>query len=93
MLRRVFYPVIKDFYPTANGNWDASMIQTMIAMGIFLDDRPMFERAVAYYRQGKGNGAIEKYLNDFGERQESGRDQLHVQMGLGFLACSCEMAW
>lgn len=93
MLRKVFYPVIKDFYPTANGNWDASMIQTMLAMGVFLDDRAMFDRAVNYYRNGVGNGAITKYLNSFGECQESGRDQLHVQMGLGYLGCACEMAW
>ncbi|MDA8975345.1 alginate lyase family protein [Akkermansiaceae bacterium] len=93
MLRNVLYPVIKNFYPTANGNWDASMIQTMLAMGVFLDDRAMFDEAVKYYRNGEGNGAITKYLNDFGECQESGRDQLHVQMGLGYLGCACEMAW
>ncbi|MGJ8697197.1 MAG: alginate lyase family protein [Verrucomicrobiaceae bacterium] len=93
MLREVFYPTIKDFHPTANGNWDASMIQTMIAMGIFLDDPAMFEQATTYFRSGKGNGAITKYLNHFGECQESGRDQLHTQMGLGFLSCACEMAW
>ena len=93
MLRTVFYPIIKDFYPSANGNWDAAMIQTMIAMGIFLDDRAMFNRAVRYYRKGKGNGAIDNYLNEFGQCQESGRDQLHVQMGLGFLGVACEMAW
>ena len=93
MLREVLYPTIKDFYPTANGNWDAAMIQTMIAMGIFLDDREMFNRATSYFLQGEGNGAIEKYLNDLGQCQESGRDQLHVQMGLGFLGVACEMAW
>ena len=93
MLRSVFYPIIKDFYPTANGNWDAAMIQTMIAMGIFLDDRKMFNRAVTYYRKGKGNGSVGNYLNEFGQCQESGRDQLHVQMGLGFLGVACEMAW
>jgi hypothetical protein len=93
MLRQIFYPVIEDFFPTANGNWDASMIQTMLAMGVFLDDRAMFDRAVHYFLHGEGNGAIEKYLNDFGECQESGRDQAHVQMGLGFLGCACEMAW
>ncbi len=93
MLREVFYPVIEDFYPTANGNWDASMIQTMIAMGIFLDDRGMFDRAVDYYRRGEGNGAIENYFNEIGQCQESGRDQAHVQMGMGFLSCACEMAW
>ncbi|QDT05049.1 Alginate lyase [Rubripirellula lacrimiformis] len=93
MLRQVFYPVIKDFFPTANGNWDASMIQTMIAMGIYLDDHAMFDRAADYFLQGSGNGAIENYLNEWGQCQESGRDQSHVQMGLGFLACACEMAW
>jgi hypothetical protein len=93
MLRDVFYPVIEDFYPTANGNWDASMIQTMLAMGVYLDDQAMFDRAVDYFLHGEGNGAIENYFNEFGECQESGRDQSHVQMGLGFLGCACEMAW
>ena len=93
MLTKVFYPVIEDFYPSANGNWDASMLQTMIAMGIFLDDRAMFDRAVNYYRSGEGNGSIRNYFNEFGECQESGRDQGHTQMGLEFLANTCEFAW
>ena len=93
MLRKIFYPLIEDFFPSANGNWDASIIQTMLAMGVFLDDRVMFDRAVDYYRQGEGNGAIENYVNAFGECQESGRDQAHTQMGLGFLGCACEIAW
>lgn len=93
MLRGVFYEPIKDFYPSANGNWDASMIQTMLGMGIFLNDRKMFDRAVDYYRKGEGNGAITMYFNDFGQCQETGRDQAHTQMGLGFLGVACEMAW
>jgi hypothetical protein len=93
LLREVLYPVIEDFYPTANGNWDASMIQTMIAMGVFLDDRRMFDRGVSYYLKGEGNGAITHYFNEFGECQESGRDQAHTQMGLGYLGCAAEIAW
>jgi len=93
MLREIFYPEIKDFYPSANGNWDASMIQTMLAMGIYLNDREMFDRAVNHYRHGEGNGAIGNYFNEFGQCQESGRDQAHTQMGLGFLSSACEMAW
>lgn len=93
MLRDVFYPIIEDFFPAANGNWDASMIQTMMAMGVFLDDRAMFNRAVAYFLEGKGNGAITMYFNDFGECQESGRDQTHTQMGLEYLGNSAEIAW
>ena len=93
MLRTIFYSEIEDFHPSANGNWDASMIQTMLAMGVFLDDRAMFDRAVDYFLHGKGNGAIGNYFNAFGECQESGRDQAHTQMGLGFLGCACEIAW
>jgi hypothetical protein len=93
LLTGVFYPIIEDFYPTANGNWDAAMIQTMLAMGVFLDDREMFQRAVNYYLDGQGNGAIRNYINDFGECQESGRDQAHTQMGLGYLGCAAEIAW
>ena len=93
MLRGIFHPIIKDFYPSANGNWDASMIQTMMAMGVFLDDREMFDRAKDYYLAGEGNGAIGNYFKPSGQCQESGRDQAHTQMGLDFLACAAEIAW
>ena len=93
MLREIWYPIIKDFYPSANGNWDASMQQTMIAMGVYLDDRAMFDRAVDYFRNGEGNGAVDNYFMESGECQESGRDQNHTQMGLEFLANTCETAW
>ena len=93
MLRGVFYPVIKDFHPSANGNWDASMLQTMLAMGVYLDDQAMFDRGVEYYLYGKGNGAVRNYFKPSGQCQESGRDQGHTQMGLDFLACTCEIAW
>ena len=52
-----------------------------------------FQRAVDYYTRGEGNGAIGKYFNKFGECQESGRDQGHTQMGLGYLGCAAEIAW
>ena len=93
MLRKVWYPVIEDFYPSANGNWDASMLQTMIAMGVVLDDRAMFDRAANYYLKGRGNGAVRNYFFPSGQCQESGRDQAHTQMGLEFLANTCETAW
>lgn len=93
MLQKVLYPVIEDFYPTANGNWDAAMIQTMMSMGIYLDDKAMFQRAVDYYLNGEGNGAVNHYFNHFGQCQESGRDQGHTQMGLEYLVNSCEIAW
>ncbi len=93
MLRKVFHPVIKDFFPTANGNWDASMIQSQMAMGVYLDDHAMFQRGVDYFLEGRGNGCIFNYVRPSGQCQESGRDQHHTQMGLGFLAFAAEIAW
>lgn len=93
MLRTIWLPIIKDYYPTANGNWDASMLQAKIAIGVFLDDREIFENATNYFLNGKGNGAIGNYFFENGQCQESGRDQAHTQMGLEFLANTCETAW
>lgn len=93
MLRNIWYPTIKDFYPTANGNWDASMMQVMIAMAVFMDDQEMFDRVTTYYLKGRGNGAIGNYFKPSGQCQETGRDQAHTQMGLEFLANTCETAW
>ena len=93
MLREIWYPLIKDLYPSANGNWDASMMQTIIAMAVYLDDRTMFDKITSYYLQGEGNGAVRNYFKDSGQCQESGRDQNHTQMGLEFLIHTCETAW
>lgn len=93
MAREIWYPIIVDFYPSANGNWDASMLQTMMAMGVFLDDQVMFDRAKEYFIRGKGNGAIGMYFNESGQCQETGRDQAHTQMGLDYLSATCETAW
>ena len=92
MLREALYPVIENFYPAANGNWDASMIQTMMAMGVFLDDRAIYQRGVDYFLNGKGNGRLINYVKPSGQCQESGRDQHHTLMGLGYLASAAEIA-
>jgi hypothetical protein len=94
MLTDVVYPPIKDFATFANGNWDAACIKTMMAIGVFCDDRTMYDRAVEYFKNGSGNGRLTHYvINDAGQCQESGRDQPHAQLGLGLLAETCEIAW
>mgnify|MGYP000974555873 CR=1 FL=1 len=94
MFQTVFYPVIKDFATFANGNWDTGCIKTMMAIGVFCDDRAIFDRAVAYYRNGSGNGRLTHYvINEQGQCQESGRDQQHTQLGMAHLAEACEIAW
>lgn len=93
-LREVWYPPIEGFATFANGNWGTGCIKAMLAMGVFLDDRAMFDRAVGHYRHGSGNGRLTHYIvNEAGQCQESGRDQQHTQLGLGHLAEACEIAW
>jgi hypothetical protein len=53
-LRRMFAdvmaPVITAGDPWSNGNWELSMAFSLINMGVYLDDRPMFDRGVALWR-------------------------------------------
>jgi hypothetical protein len=92
--REVIYPVIKDFAPFANGNWDSAAMKTMMAIGIFCNDRPIFERALHYYVDGAGDGSLVNYIiNETGQCQESGRDQSHTQLGIAHLGDCAEMAW
>ena len=93
MLRTAIYPVLKDFAPFANGNWDAGAVKTLMAMGVYGVDRTLFERAVHYYVGGPGDGCLTHYIFENGECQESGRDQAHTQLGLAHLGDACEIAW
>lgn len=93
MILTVWYPLLQDFMPSYNGNWDAAIAQTMMCIGIFCDREDIFDRAYNQILKGASNGAINNYFNEWGQCQESGRDQGHAQMGLGFLTNVCEIAW
>ncbi len=93
MVINIWYPVIEDWVPRYNGNWDAANGQTMMCIGIFLDRRDIFDRAYRMMVDGETNGSIKNYFSENGQCQESGRDQQHVQMGIGFLSCAAEIAW
>jgi hypothetical protein len=92
--REVVYPVIKDYALFANGNWDNAAVKTVMAIGVFCNDRNIFESGLRYYVDGAGNGSLKNYvINEDGQCQESGRDQAHTQLGLGHLADCAEIAW
>jgi hypothetical protein len=93
MLLEIDYPLLKDFQPRYNGNWGATMLHSVLCIGIFCDDRDKFHRAVDYYLHGKGKGALTNYVLPTGQCQETTRDQTHTQMGLGALAAACAVAW
>ena len=92
--REVIYPVLENFAPFANGNWDTAAMKTMLAIGVFCNDRAIYERALCYYVNGEGDGRLSHYIiHETGQCQESGRDQQHTQLGLAHLGDFCEIAW
>ncbi|GAA3254957.1 AbfB domain-containing protein [Nonomuraea helvata] len=106
MLLTVFYPVNDRFLREHNGacithywaNWDLCNMASVMAIGLFCDDQAKFERAVDYFKNGKGNGSIMNaipFLHPGGlaQWQESGRDQAHTVMGIGLIGTIAEMAW
>jgi len=93
MLMTVYYPLIRYYYPQANGNWDGAIIHTILAMGIFTDNREMFDNALGHFYHSPVNGSIFKYIYPSGQCQESMRDQGHVQLGLGEFAGAAKVAF
>ena len=69
-------PLIKNFFPEANGNWDAAIMDTMLCIGVYCDDRDMFQRAVEHFLRGPGNGGIAKYIYPSGQCEERARDNV-----------------
>ncbi|MFE7270300.1 alginate lyase family protein, partial [Streptomyces sp. NPDC057623] len=110
MMVRVFYPLNNQFLTGHNdacitnywANWDLCNMASVMAIGILTDNAAKYDQAVNYFKNGAGNGAIQKavpflYSNvegyDLGQWQESGRDQGHTMMGMGQMGAICEMAW
>ncbi|HEY1661684.1 MAG TPA: alginate lyase family protein [Verrucomicrobiae bacterium] len=93
MLLTVYVPLLKDYFPEANGNWDAAIMDTMLCIGIFCDDHSIFETAVNHFQRGPGNGGVTKYVYPTGQCEESVRDEAHTQLGLGEMAQACQVAW
>lgn len=93
MLLTVYYPLLRYYFPTANGNWDGAITHTILSIAIFTDNRQMFNNAVNHFLHGHVNGSIFKYIYPNGQCQESGRDQGHVQLGLGQFAGAAQVAY
>ena len=93
MMLTVFVPLLRMYYPEANGNWDAAIMYTLLSIGIFCDDRTLMDEACHHYRVGPVNSGITRYIYPSGQCEETTRDQGHVQLGLGYLARTCIVAW
>jgi hypothetical protein len=93
MLMSVYYPLLRFYYPQANGNWDGAIIQSVMAIAIFTDNTEMFDNALNHFLYAPYNGSIFKYIWPNGQCQESTRDQAHVQLGLGEFAGAARIAF
>ncbi|MER7175345.1 alginate lyase family protein [Streptomyces mesophilus] len=68
MLREVYLPQVAGGSLGRNGNWDLVMADAAASIGVFLDDRAVFERAVARVRQ---RAPAYFYLRSDGPRPKS----------------------
>jgi hypothetical protein len=92
MLLTIYVPLLADFFPEANGNWDAAIMHSLAAIGIFCDRHEFFDRVADHYRYAAGTGGILKYVYPSGQCAESTRDQAHTQLGLGYFALAARIA-
>ncbi len=106
MMRNYIYPVVSRFLQDRNqrgdshfwANWDICNIQALIAIGVFLDDRAIFDEGIEYFKNGKGTGSLMHAVpfihpGKLGQWQESGRDQPHAHLGIGMLGQAATVAW
>jgi hypothetical protein len=106
MMLNVFYPMNHAFLTGHNGacishywaNWDLCNMDSVLAIGVLVDDRAIYNEALEYFQNGAGNGSIGHavyYLHpgNLGQWQESGRDQGHSTLGIALMGPFCEMAW
>jgi hypothetical protein len=106
MMRNYIYPVVSRFLQDRNqrgdshfwANWDICNIQALIAIGVLLDNRAIFDEGLEYFKNGKGTGSIMHAVpfihpGNLGQWQESGRDQPHAHLGIGMLGQAATVAW
>lgn len=95
MFKNIFYELIKDWKRGRAGNWDTAITKMHLAVGVFLDDKMIFDRAINFYKsqEPESNGTLKMNIYETGQNFESARDQTHAQMAIGGLAESCEVAW
>ncbi|WP_128435004.1 putative Ig domain-containing protein [Streptomyces cyaneus] len=90
----VWYPAISGYMLYANGNWDLTAIQSILAIGVFCEERTLFEDALRFAAAGAGNGSVRcRVVTDAGQGQESGRDQAHEQLAVGLMGDAAQAAW
>ncbi|MFF3331006.1 putative Ig domain-containing protein [Streptomyces sp. NPDC002888] len=90
----VWYPAVSGYMLYANGNWDLTSVQSILAIGVFCEEPTLFEDALRFAAAGAGNGSVRnRVVTDAGQGQESGRDQGHEQLAVGLMGDAAQVAW
>lgn len=90
----VWYPAVSGYMLYANGNWDLTALQTVLAIGVFCEEPTLFEDALRFAAAGAGNGSVaHRIVTDAGQGQEAGRDQGHEQLAVGLTGDIAQVAW
>ena len=82
MLMETYYPLLRFYFPEANGNWDGVIARALLSIAVFTDNRSLFDGAIDHYLHAPANGSLLKYVYPSGQCQETSRDIAHIQMGL-----------
>jgi hypothetical protein len=111
MLNDIFATMNSLFLANHNGqnyyhyyaNWDLCNLASLIAIGIFTDNKTMFDDAVNYVKTGPSNGALPVFsIANFTEPgsgkilmqgQEAGRDQGHSTLDFTLLGVVAQQAY
>ncbi|KAK7430747.1 hypothetical protein QQZ08_002791 [Neonectria magnoliae] len=113
MMTTIFLPMNVDFLNQALpsqhnvlhffANWELGNIASAMAIGVLSDNQTVWDFAVDYFKNGVGNGAINKAVSNIveepdtgkplGQGQESGRDQGHSALDFQLLGTIGQQAW
>ncbi len=102
----LFLPISQDFLVRHNGtcishywaNWDLVSIANIISIGVLTDDQSVYDTAISYLKTGAGNGNLNTAVyyihpDGLGQLQESGRDQGHTLLCVGYLGEIAQMVY
>lgn len=108
LLLNVFYPINDDFMIRHNdayignywANWELANLASMISIGVYCDREDIYERALNYFKTGKGNGSFYHTMpyvfeedGGLSQWQEAVRDQGHTTLGFVLCGVIMETAW
>ena len=93
LLMSVYFPMVRYYFTTANGNWDGAIIHTLMSIAVFMDNRELFDNAINHFLHAPDNGSVVRYIYPNGQCQETCRDMGHVQMGLYEFASAARVAY